>query len=170
MGIADAITDIGTLLRELPGIATVRIWNNQVSYMRENKYTLIMPALLIEVVNGISWDQLGVGMLSADVGFRIHIVHEFLDDMEGNFEQDMAVFEIRDSVIQLLSAFAPSGCGDLNLTAEEQSYDHDNVYEYTLTFTANFIDSNASKYNPATTVLRDKEPPTNLTINVSKLS
>lgn len=169
-GMKAPILDIMNRLKELPDFALVRIWNNQIEMRREGKhYDYPTPALFVEVINDPVWEQLGLGFQSADLGFRIHIEHEYYDAQDGTMEQDLVVFDLRDKVVAKLSLYEPSACGPLTKTSEAQDYDHDNIYHYTIDFVCNFIDSTGSPYDPNSGQYIDKLPPTGVQIEVNKV-
>jgi hypothetical protein len=164
-GIKAPILDIMTRLTTLAALRTVRIWNNQVEYENTGKlYDFAKPAVFLEVINNVQYNQLGEGYQSADVGWRMHLVHEFFDAQDGTFEQDLMVFDIRDSIVTLMSFYEPTGCGPLTRTSETQDYAHDMIYHYIIDFVCNFTDSKGSKYDQGKYI--DKTPPTDLEIDV----
>lgn len=164
-GIKAPILDILTKLRTLISLQTVRIWNNHLNYEREGKsYNYLKPAVFLEVVNNVEYKQLGTGYQSADVAWRIHLIHEFYDAQDGTFEQDLPVFDLRDSIVTLLSFYEPTGCGPLVRTSETQDYEHDMLYHFVIDFVCNFIDSRGSKDDQG--VYIEKEPPTDLELDV----
>lgn len=126
-----------------------RIWNNQLADIRDGKiYEWPRPAAFVEVISPVTFEVIGLGFRSADVGFRIHLIHEFYNQ-DGTFEQDLAIFDLRDTVLLNLSQYCPTACGPLNCMNETQDYNHDNLYHYTLDFVANFTDSKGSMFDPA---------------------
>lgn len=175
-GIKQPILDIITKLREITvangegGTMTpnVRIWNNQIKYESDGKlYDFPKPAFFVEVVNAVQFQTLAEGMQSADLGIRVHIVHEYYDAQDGTFEQDLVVFELRDQVRVKLMRYEPTACGPLVVINEEQDYEHTNIYHYVVDFVCHFIDSKGSPYDPARTDLIDKDPPTDLELTVN---
>lgn len=145
-----------------------RVWNNQLKFEHEGKsYNFPKPAAFLEVINEAKYEELGIGFQSCDVGFRVHIVHEYYN-ADGTFEQDLTIFALRDSVVALLSLYQPTACGPMVRTHETQEYDHDNVYHYVIDFVTHFIDSKGSKYDPSTGKYIDTTPPTNLNLVVTE--
>lgn len=105
----------------------------------------------------MAWEVLGEGYRKADLGMRIHLVHEYMNG-EGTYEQDLIIFDLRDQLIKLLHLYSPPGCGPLTAVGEEQDFTHNNVYHYIVTFLCGFVDD-------AGNVIQNyyiKEPPTNL--------
>lgn len=155
-GIKDPILSIAAQLNTIPVTTrdsipvqpTVRIWNNQMALLIAGKIEAIqLPFFGIEVVPKPEFEDIGQGFRSADLGFRIHIIHEYLDGNDGNFEQDLEIFGLRDLVIGYLTGFKPTACGILTSPSEEQDYDHGNLYHYIVDFICDFIDSRGSRYD-----------------------
>ena len=159
-GILPVITD---LLAKLATIQVVNqdgqtvpiyshIWNNQISYAEDGKgYSWPRPAAFIELVSPVQFEIIGLGFRSADIGIRVHLIHDFYNS-EGTYGQDLTIFDLRDKVISVkdgLSQYCPTACGPLNCVSESQDYDHGNLYHYILEFITNFTDSKGSKYDPA---------------------
>ncbi len=121
-----------------------RVWNNQYKLEQDGKlYSYAKPAAFVEVVNQAAYSVLGQGYRSADIIFRIHLIHEYYN-IDGTLEQDLAIFDLRDAVIALLHLHCPTGCGPLNAVKEQQEYDHTNIYHYTIDFVCNFTDTGGS--------------------------
>ncbi|MEI8111164.1 MAG: hypothetical protein WCH59_09265 [Chitinophagia bacterium] len=144
-----------------------RIWNNQIEAEKAGEtYAYPKPAAFVEVVSPAIFEEIGQNFRSADIGISIHLVHEYYNQ-DGTFEQDLEVFDLRDKVIEALSQYKPTGCGQLVSTGEQQDYDHDNIYHYVISFVCNFIDSKGSPYDPSRGLYVDKQPPTDLQVNVT---
>jgi hypothetical protein len=122
-----------------------RIFNNQIKKQQEgNIYSFALPAAFIEIVNNANYNRLGNGYSESDLVFRIYLAHWFTDAQDGTMEQDLLIYDLRDSVIALLSNYRPTGCGNLCLTSEQQDYEHNDVYVYVLEFTTGYIDTTGS--------------------------
>jgi hypothetical protein len=150
-GIVEPLQDILTRAKAMvdpitgaPIFQTVRVWNDQIQSENEGLYTYMKPACFVEVAGDV-WFQLAEGVSSADVGIRLHLVHEFYDDQAGNFEQDLEVFRLRDAVIKEFMLFRPTGMGVITKTAEQQDYNHGNVYHYVVEFVGHFIDDTGTE-------------------------
>jgi len=144
-----------------------RIWNNQLGSERDGKiYDFPKPAAFVEFITPVSFQELGGNFGSADLGINIHLVHEFYNQ-DGTFEQDLQVFDLRDSIVRLLSQYKPTACGLMVKVSEQQDYDHDNLYHYIIGFVTNFTDSTSSPYDPAAGKYLDSEPPTGLQLDVT---
>lgn len=143
-----------------------RIWNNQLRQeVHGELYNFPKPAVFLEVIPGAKYEQMGTGYQSADIGWRVHLVHEFYDAQDGTMEQDLEVFDLRDQIITKLSFYEATACGPLVKTGEDQDYDHTNVYHYMIDFICDFIDSKGSK--DAQGVFITKAPPTNAEIDIT---
>jgi len=146
-----------------------RVWNNQIRYEEDGKlYNFPKPAAFVEIVSPATFETLGQGYQSCDIGFKIHLSHENYNN-EGTFEQDLLIFDLRDHVRALLTAYRPTNCGPLNCISEQQDYEHSNVYHYIIDFVCNFTDTTGSKLDsehPDKYI--DSVPPTDLVLNVTK--
>lgn len=126
-----------------------RVWNNQIRYLREgNLYEWQRPAAFVELVSPIQFDNLSSGIRTAELSIKIHLVHDFYN-IDGSFEQDLTIFDLRDQVLLSFIDYVPTGCGTFLCVSESQDYDHDNLYHYILEFTANYRDSKNSRYDDA---------------------
>jgi hypothetical protein len=122
-----------------------RIWNNQLQHMTDGSgYTFHRPACFVEIINSVSFEMMGEGFRNADLGIRLHLIHDFYNQ-DGTFEQDLEIFDLRDLILSSLKFFIPTACGPLQCVREEQEYDHANTYHYILDFICNFVDSKSSK-------------------------
>lgn len=167
-GIAIPMQDILTRMLTVPGVKHVNIWNNQIK--DEDKgdlYNFLKPALFLEQIPHPAYEEMGLGLQSADMGWRIHIAHEFYDDQQGNFERNMAVIFFRDDVIATLSHFWPTASGPLVKKTEAQDPNHTNIYHYVIDFVSNFIDSKGSPYDESAGKHIDSVPPTALELDAA---
>lgn len=173
-GIKQPIKDILELLRTFPitngdGQSVtpyVRLWNNQITKLKEGMQEVFpMPALFVEV-GQLNFQNIGQGFRSSELNFKVHIAHEFYDAADGTYEQDLAVFDLRDKVIGYLSSMTPTACSPLEAVGEGQDNDHDNIYHYVIEFTCNFTDSTASKEDPTNPYANiNSNTPTQLILN-----
>lgn len=176
-GIKAPILSLLTKLRSIPVIngdggtvePYVRIWNNQVAYELDGTGNVYpKPAFFVEVLNSPVYQDIGQNFRSADLSFKIHIAHDYLDAGDGTFEQDLPVFDLRDSIIANITGFRPTGCGALTSVSETQDFEHRNVYHFIVDFICNFTDSIGSKYDanhPQAYI--ESEPPTDLELDAS---
>lgn len=144
-----------------------RIFNDQIKRQAEGKCeSFPLPAAFVEVQNQANYKQIGNGFNSSDVTFRIHLAHWFVDAQDGTMGQDFDMFDLKNSVITLLSGYAPTACGPLVVMDESQDYDHDNINVYLIDFLCHFIDSKGSPYDPVSGTYITKQPPTGLDLTV----
>ena len=157
-GIKDSILDV---LNRLSAIEVksadgrivplyVRRYKNQIQREKAGEIGVYpKPAAFVECINDVTYEQIGVGVLSAELGFKIHLVTEFYNDENGvNYDLDLAMFDLMDVISSTdkgLSQFCPTGCGTLNRVSVNQDQDPDNVDIVTIDFICNFIDSKGSK-------------------------
>lgn len=122
-----------------------RVWNNQIRYEENGElYNFPKPAAFVEIASPVQFQILGQGYRSADLAFRIHLSTENYN-VEGSFEQDLAVFALRDSIIGWLTGRKLTGCYPLVSIGEEQDFEHSNTYHYIIDFVANFTDTKGSR-------------------------
>lgn len=160
--IKQPILDVMNRIRnELPAFKTIRIWNNQPKAEKDGQYVAYpKPACFVQVMTGAEWAALQGGNTASDLVMLFHIIHEYYDAADGTFEQDLPVFDLRDSVLAKFTLFKPSGCGPFSLVMDTQDEDHDNIYEYIVGFATHFIDTaGATQYIT-------KQTPTNLQATV----
>lgn len=177
MGIKAPIQDILSQLASIAVTGTdnnamtlhTRIWNNQLQYEKEGKlYDYPKPAAFLETMTDVRYEQIGYQVNEMPIVFRIHIIHEYYDAQDGTFEQDLVVFDIRDSVIRLLKGYRPSGCNELIHVTEMQDFDHDNLYHYMIDFTTSFQETTGTVFDTQKTPhYIEKDPPTDGQITVT---
>ena len=142
----------------------VRMWNGQLDLEDTGKlgYDFPKPAAFLEVLNDQIYENIGQGYQQSDLVFKVHLVHEYYNQ-DGTFEQDLEVYDLRDSVVKLLSYFKPGlWCDPLFRKSETQDYAHRNIYHYIIDFTCNFVDSAAVK------TYITKQPPTDLEVDITE--
>lgn len=145
MSLKTTITDIMTRLREIESVKFVHVFNNQFEYMEQQQsYSFPFPCVFVEAINPGAFNQIGGGYQQADIDFRIHIGMEQYDSADGNMEQNLDIFDLRDLVFQKLSLYKPSMCTEMVKIAEEQDYQHTAIYHYVMDFRTGFIDKSAS--------------------------
>lgn len=136
----------------VPEILFIHMWNNQVERLKEvndegiSTYVFPLPATLIEFVSPMEILQLGNGVQLYDpLIIRIHFVHNLLDAGDGTMEQNLEVFDLKNKVYKALQGFEPAGAVAFVRVAEEQDYDHPNLYHFIMDFQTNFVDASAIK-------------------------
>lgn len=119
---------------------TVAIWNDQIDRMTDGSgYSFLSPAAFVEI-NTSDHEFLGLGYTAFDVDVKIHILNEMLDYCDGTLDQDLLVFDLRNSVKTYLNMFRPTQTGNLMYVDEKQQFDHTNVYHYIISFKARMVD------------------------------
>ena len=142
-------TKLGT---DVPEVLFIHMWNNQVERLKEENeegistYLFRIPATLIEFVSPMEIQQLGNGVQLYDpLIIRIHFLHNLLDAGDGTMEQNLEVFDLKNKVYKSLQGFEPTGAVAFVRVAEEQEYDHPNLYHFMMDFQTNFVDSATTK-------------------------
>lgn len=136
--------DILTKLKEITTLQYVVMWNNQFNQIEDGDVeSFPFPCAMLEL-QPQQYNQLGGGYQQTDVDFRIHIGHVQFDSLDGNMEQNLSVFDLRNEVVQKLSLYKPSMSGELFKVSEEQDYEHTSIYHYVITFRSCVIDKIAS--------------------------
>ena len=160
-GIKNAITDLITKLSPITN-DFCRIWNNQFRYMEEQKIeSFPFPCSFIEVQMQQVHSQLSSGVTESDVTFKIHLGAVEYDAQDGTLEQNTSIFTLRDSVVKALTGYEPTGCSKLMKIAEQQDYEHTDVYHYIIYFQCSFIDTTGEEDQYFT------NPPTTLQVNTT---
>lgn len=169
-GILQPLTDVITRIQtSMPQLLMVRVWNNQIRFLRERKEEAIpFPCAFVEIQAPQEYTQLGMGFHEAPIVFSIHLVHEFYDAMDGTLEQDLAIFALRDQCIRYLTGYQPTACSVLFMISESQQFDHDNLYEYVIQFKCSFIDSKGSPLDVGRPEYISSTPPTLEQVTVSQ--
>ena len=143
-----------------------RIWNNHLTKLKDGSgYTFQRPACFVEIINDVQFEIAGVGFRNADLGVRLHLIHDFYNE-DGTYEQDLGIFDLRDTIISTLSFYCPTACNNLMCIRESMEYDHDNTYHYILDFECNFMDSKGSPYDPNSGTITESEPDPKLDVFV----
>lgn len=171
--VSELLTKLRTIqVGSLEGFNTslyATIWNNQLSYIKDGKqHNIPFPAAFVEFISPVAYEQLGVGVVNAELGINIHIIAEQFDSGDGFYDQNLTIFDIRDAVLHSVRGSQLTGCSSLMFVGENQDYDHDNLYHYIISFVTNYIDSNFSEYDPSSTEKTTYGPPTSLELVASK--
>jgi hypothetical protein len=144
------IAEIKNNTQEFP---FVHIWNNQLNQLAEAQtYAFPFPNCFVEIVAPTDYMPLLEGCSVGDLTVRIHIGHEEYDAFDGNFEENVNVFDLRGSIIRILNNFQPTSCSSLMKSSESQDFIHTNIYHYIVEFKCAFIDDTGSYENQHTFV------------------
>jgi hypothetical protein len=136
----------------VPEFNFIRVWNNQHEKLKEDteegaKSMMIWtPALLVEFTAPEEILQLGNGVQLYDpLDIRIHILQDELDAGNGEMEQNLNVFALKQRVYAALQEFEPNGACAFVRVNEEQDYDHTNLYHYIQTYRTNYVDDSMNR-------------------------
>lgn len=146
----EIVNDIIAQLRTIPELQHVQIWNNQFALLEEGaEFAFPFPCAFAEFNFLDGFGQLGSNYQGSDVEVKIHLGNDFYNGAQ--FDDNFNIFTLRDLVVKSMAGFKPTGTGNLFKIQEEQDFDHSNVYHYTLTYKAHFIDSTAAQTETYTT-------------------
>lgn len=106
------------------------------------------PAAFVEMDTDVSFEQLGMQIVAADIGIKIHLVHEFYNDEDGaNFEMDLDFYDIADLINSQsvgLSGFCPTNCNEMHKISWHRDPDPDNIEVFIIEYITYFKDSTGS--------------------------
>ena len=104
------------------------------------------PAAFVEMDTDVSFSQLGMGDVSADLGIKIHLVHEFYNDEDGeNFDIDLDFYDLADLINSQISGFCPAGCNEIHKVSWHRDPDPDNLEVFIIEYVTWFRDNTGSK-------------------------
>ncbi len=126
----------------------IHVWNNHAEKAKDTdengapQYGINCPALLVEWGDDTEISQLGFGVQIYDPLFiRIHILHDEIDSADGNMDQNLNVFALKQKVFQALQGFEPDGAVAFVRVSETRDYDHTNLYHFIQTYQTNYVDA-----------------------------
>ena len=146
------VTQIKTVSDFSYGYSWVKLWNNQIANLHEEK-SFRLPAVFVEFVNDIPKVRLGAGQVVYNpVQITIHVV------FDRRQVEDLTVFDIKDKVNAALENWMPisiPAAAALVGTAERIDTQHTNLIDYQLDFVTRFpAQSKVDKYTtPITATL-----------------
>lgn len=150
-----AIKDIKARILTNSQFIYCAVFNDQIKQEESGKtFVFPKPAVLVEISspsNGLQ--TLGsYGVTVHDFIFRFSIVHEQLnaeyDGTAGSgMDENLDVFDLRDTLKTLLTGFQPTNCSNLQYDSESQDYAHDNIYVYGISFRCSYVDTKGSPYD-----------------------
>ena len=156
---------------KVPEVLHMAIFNDQINRLQniqpegdysQDCYAFARPAIFVEFLNPNEVIQLGQGVQMYDpLIIRIHLIHDNFHN-GGDMDMDLAIFDLKDKVFKALQKFEPTGSGLLIRTAEEQDYDHGNIYHWIMDFTTTYVDSLAAE--PVGSI--STVPPTSLNLTL----
>lgn len=130
------------------------MWNNQLELLAAGKLEMFNhPACFIEF-SSAEIQQLGNGVqLFNPLKFKVHILDWQIDAMDGTFEQNLEVYDLKDVIYQALQKLQPGllnqdtpqniPVSEFIRIAEWQDYQHAGVYHYIQEYSTTLIDNNA---------------------------
>ena len=156
MGLKETILSICQKLAAIPvttldGLAStmyVRIWNNQIERKQEGRgYVYQTPACFVELTINES-ETLGQGATGHDATVRV-LLEQNDYNTEGSYDEDLAIFALRDKVHQALNGFKPTNASPLVIGAPALDHNHDNTYLCALEYSTHITDLTGSIYDEA---------------------
>jgi hypothetical protein len=133
--VKDIIQLLLARLRSIPGITEAQVFNNQLQHL--DKLNIMgYPLVLIELLD-IQYEAFmgGTEVQYGTAEVRIHVVGESITQGE-----DFGIYEVKSLVHQYLHRFDGSMFNGLVRTQETLDTDHDNLYDYQLTYTFRFAE------------------------------
>lgn len=135
------------ILLYLTDVTYVRMWNNQHELVIGGHMEMFPnPSVFIEFVSSDIM-QLGEGRQLYDpLIFRLHILDWQMDSGDGNFEQNLTVYDLKQKLYAVVQKFQP-GLSDENCPAgscirisETQDYSHAGLYHYVQEYKTTLVD------------------------------
>lgn len=135
----------------------ILIWNNQLDRLKDDSedgskiYNLNLPVLYVEFVSPMEIQQIGIGVRIYDpLYLRLHLLHRLEDAMDGTFEQNLEVFDLKQKIYLALQKSENSKAVALITQSEEQDYSHTNIYHFIMTFMTNYVEDSRQEPFPGT--------------------
>lgn len=136
-------------LSTLTEIKYIHKWNNQLALIIQDggarSQMFNFPAVFIAFkTNEIQ--QLGEGRQMFLVEFDLHILDWQLDTGDGNFEQNLTVYDLTDKVFQAIQKYQPGltdeavPVGACIRVSEQEDNDHNGVYHFIQTYRTTYIE------------------------------
>ncbi len=131
------------------GVSFVHKWNNQLQLIMQDggarSEMFTFPAVFIAFkTNEIQ--QLGEGRQLFYVDFDLHILDWQLDSGDGNFEQNLTVYDLKDKIFQAIQKYQP-GLADTTVpvgacirVSEQEDNDHAGVYHFIQSYKTTYIE------------------------------
>ena len=127
----------------IPEITYVRMFNNQLENAVNNNitYDFPIPCVFVEFDNPNEPKQLGNGFqIYEPLNVILHLVANELDSADGNLDQNLNIFDLKDKLYKVMQKFEPNKASIFIRSAEEQDYDHANIYVWKQTYRTTYID------------------------------
>ncbi len=127
-----------------PSLLFIKRWNNELQNLRgleNNEYPFDFPAAFLEFESPNETNMIGNNVMIYDpLDITVHIIYSQLDAGDGNMDDNFDIFTLKDKIISCLQLFRPTNTSNLFTINQSQDYDHDNLYEYKITFRCTFTD------------------------------
>ncbi len=133
------------LITSLTIFKEVMVYNAQVDRIRAGLISFNTPTLFIEI-RQYNTENLGRNINTTDLSIRMHIVMTELDAGNGTLDQNLNIFQIRDTLNKLIINYTPPTCSAISYTNEFQEYKHTNLYHYVSYYKCHYFDYTA--FNP----------------------
>jgi len=119
---------------------SIKIYNGQVNRTLIGLMKApLTPACYVEIEE-INSNQLGNCITASDLIVKFHIVSTQLDSSDGNLDQNISVFKLRDTIKRWFNGFKISTGGKFIYLDEDEDYDHEIVYHYILVYKCHNFD------------------------------
>ena len=162
------LLDIKSVLATIPQIEHYAMFNNQLNAINQNDpnnyYGFPMPAVFVEFDNANQPNYIGGGVqIYEPLIVRFYIAMEQFDSGTGTLDENLDIFALKNKIYLAFQNWHTEGSGTFNRTAENQDYNHNNMYIWQMEFTTSYIDQFAVE--PRNGIL--KQPPTELDLTVT---
>ena len=120
----------------------IRVYNGQINSSLNRGiylYEKATPALFLEI-NEQNSILLGKQITASDLIIKFHIVITQLDSATGTLDQNIDIFFYRNYIKRIFSKFKLTKGGTFIWGDDDESYIHDNLYHYILTYKCHYID------------------------------
>jgi hypothetical protein len=120
----------------VPGVLESKVFNNQIQRQKDEGLSFY-PQILVELLN-VTYEEFngGTDVQYGNAEVRVHIVNESLTQGE-----DYDIYNLKDLVHQYLHRYDGDGkFNPLVRTQETLDADHDNLYDYQITYTFRFAE------------------------------
>ena len=132
------VSEILARLRAINSLLFVTVWNEQFRYLEDGKgYSFAMPCAFVEIQTDELQD-IGGRYQGSDIKVIVHIGQNMLNgDM---LDENLTIFNLRDNVVKDFATFKPTTASMMVKTAENQDFDHTNIYHYKIEYKTHWID------------------------------
>lgn len=131
-------------------IKYVHKWNNQLRLILESggakSQMFPFPAVFI-AFKYAPIEQLGEGRQLFYVDFELHILDWQLDTGDGNFEQNINIYDLKDKIFLAIQKFKDpdDSVGSCIRVGEEEDNDHNGIYHFIQRYKTTFVEQLAEE-------------------------